>query len=126
MSERTVLELFIEHQTKINDSNSKALEKLCETMQKIEIKSQRVDFLEKNVSDLKIGLEIHKNSIYELQRNSDFITDLKWLFRSLILMLVLGSITAIWQVVKKDNQLTKSDISEIIRMSKDNQKGTNR
>jgi len=117
MSIKDSLDLFIKHQDQINLSTTKTLDRLSEILRKLEPLALRINILEKeNI--------VMKEDISEYKKDAGFVREAKMLFRGMLLLLIAGTFTAIWQVAKVDSSLTKNDITELIKVIKENGKVT--
>jgi len=95
-----------EVQEKWNDRFLTMLEKMTDALRD----------LEKHTADVGD----HETRIRQLEGLADFVASARRVFTALIVALVIGSMTAVWQVVKDDERITKADIKEIIAAAKAN------
>ena len=87
-----------------------------------------VDLLEK-ISEAIIGIKIgeerqansdsvaekHETRILACEKNIEFLASVKHVFWALIIALIIGSCTAVWNSVQPNSDLKKSDIVDIIK-----------
>lgn len=99
-----------ERQEKFNDRITAAIEKITEALNDLEKHTVKVDSMQTEVKD-------HETRIRLVERSMDFVTSARRVFAALIIALTIGSVTAVWQVVKDDGGITKADIKELIDAS---------
>ena len=104
-----------ERQEKFNDRITSAIEKITEAVSDLEKHTVKVESMMVEVKD-------HETRIRLVERSMDFVSSARRVFAALIIALTIGSVTAVWQVVKDDSGITKDDIKKIIEASRDHVK----
>ena len=84
-------DVFIDSQRVTNQLTSKAIDKLTDVVNDLE--KQAVETI-------------------------SFTRNTTWILRSLLLALILSASSLVWQVIKKDQSITKSDIMMIVEAVK--------
>ena len=101
-----------EYQQRFNDRITTAIEKLTDTVSDLEKHTVILDGVVGSVKD-------HDNRIQDIERSMDFVIGAKRVFVALIIALVIGSATAVWQVAKDDTSLTKDDVILLLKAIKE-------
>lgn len=100
-----------EHQKEFNDRITRTMEKLTDTVADLEKHTVIVESMAISVRD-------HETRIDDIEKSMDFVKGAKAVFIALVIALIIGSATAVWQVVKNDKALSKDDVAELIKAVK--------
>ena len=124
MSEKDKLDVFMESQLVVNQTNAETMKALGVTVADLEKHSVEMKQLVSIVNDFKAELKIVTDDIAELKLSTSFVKDAKWVFRAVILALIVGTGGYAWQLIKPpQSQLSQETIkalSELIIKSNKN------
>lgn len=120
MSEKDKLDIFMESQLIVNQSNARTMQALGATVADLEKHSVEMKQIVEIVNDVRLDTKTNTDAIADLKLNSSFVKDAKWVFRAVILALIVGACSAVWQQLQPtpERALTKSDIELIIKALK--------
>ena len=113
MSEK--LDLFINSQAAFNERMLDTTEKLTQTIIKIEKHQIELAQVSKRIDKNELKIEKITEEQAEIKSLLDFVSGAKWLFRALILALMLTASGLVWQLIIKEKEISKNDVSLIIK-----------
>jgi len=113
------LDVFMESQREVNQNLMKTTTAMGEAIGDLEKHSVEVKGLVKLVNDTRDAVKQNTDDIAELKLEFGFVKDVKWVFRAIILALILGTGGMAWQVMKASDNVSKSDADAIIQAIKD-------
>ncbi len=109
------LDVFMAHQCHINLQNSETLKTLSQTVANIEKHTVRVEIVERIAKENANTIKDYSTRIVSLEHLADFIKAARRMYGAIIFALVIGAGAAVWQVVKNDNSLQKTDIELLLK-----------
>ncbi len=124
MSEKDKLDVFIDSQLVVNQNLEATLKGVGKAVVELEKHSIEMKQLVSIVNDAKADIKINTDDIAELKLNNSFVKDAKWVFRAVILALIVGTGGLVWQLINPPqsqiNQETLKALSELIIKSNKN------
>lgn len=124
MSGKDKLDVFMESQLVVNQINAETMKALGVTVADLEKHSVEMKQLVSIVNDAKADIKTNTDDIAELKLTSNFVKDAKWVFRAVILALIVGTGGLIWQLINPPqsqiNHETLKALSELIIKSNNN------
>ncbi len=124
MSEKDKLDIFIDSQLVVNQNLEATLKGVGVAVVELEKHSIEMKQLVSIVNDAKADIKTNTDDIAELKLNTSFVKDAKWVFRAVILALIVGTGGLVWQLINPPqsqlNQETIKALSELIVKSNKN------
>lgn len=118
MSEKDKLDVFMESQRDVNQSNAETLKMLGATVADLEKHLVKMAQLVEIVNTARSDIKSNTDDIVDLKLTVGFVKDAKWVFRAFILALIVGVGGTIWQLATTDQPqkaMTTTDIELLIK-----------
>jgi len=117
MSAKDKLDIFMESQLLVNQTNAETMKALGVTVADLEKHSVEMKNLVQVVNGIASTTKENSKDISDLKLDVGFVRDAKWVFRAIMLALVIGAGSAAWQTIKSNQTqpLSITDVELIIK-----------
>lgn len=117
MSAKDKLDIFMESQLLVNQTNAETMKALGVTVADLEKHSVEMKNLVQVVNGIASTTKENSSDISDLKLDVGFVRDAKWVFRAIMLALIIGAGSAAWQTIKSNQAqpLSIADVELIIK-----------
>lgn len=112
MSAKDKLDIFMESQLVVNQTNAETMKAIGVAVAELEKHSVEMKQLVSIVNDSKSDIKKNTDDIAELKLVTNFVKDSKWVFRAVILALIIGTGGLVWQLINPPKLTSPPQLSQ--------------